>query len=73
MSHERNLGTVANSAELALPSPARVAGMIDVPSAELDRYLDPVRLGHRTMRYRLSDFQSLIARHQGASGPGPPA
>lgn len=59
---EAVLGQVANPADLALLSPARVAGMLDVPAAELNRFLEPVRLGHRTLRYRLSDVQALLTR-----------
>lgn len=64
---DRVLATVANPTELALLSPARVAGMLDIPATELNRHLEPVRLGHRTVRYRLSDVHDLISnsRHQG--------
>ena len=64
---ERVLATVTSAADLALLSPARVAGMLDIPTTELNRHLEPVRLGHRTIRYRLSDVQDLISpsRHQG--------
>ena len=66
---DRILSGVADPADLALLSPARVAGMLDIPAAELPRHLEPVRLGHRTIRYRLSDLQALLSRHQGTPHP----
>lgn len=66
---EKILGTIGNPADLHLLSPARVAGMLDIPAKELSRFLEPVRLGHKTHRYRLSDVQDLLSRHQGAT-PG---
>jgi len=63
---DRILSTVEIPSDLALLSPARVAGMLDMPAPELQRFIAPVRLGHRTIRYRVSDVKHFLARHLGA-------
>jgi len=65
---DRILATVELPSDLALISPARASGLLEMAAPEIQRFITPVRFGHRTIRYRMTDIRNAIEGNLTAPG-----